>query len=141
MRSVRLGEPLELVALAHDPDDYPPRRDRPVPSTPEGVYDPPSSIVAISGPGLRMSWIVYRGPAEAVSFEPTQFKTWTDTRAWANSPWSPPWIIPEPPADGRWEAEAVFSQPGDYVLRAVASDGSLFTHRNVYVTVEPPGAG
>jgi hypothetical protein len=29
----------------------------------------------------------------------------------------------------------MFTQPGTYVLRAVASDGSLFTYDNVTVTV------
>ena len=47
--------------------------------------------------GLRFSWIVYRGNASAVTFTPDQMKTWTDTRAYANSPWSPPWTIPLPP--------------------------------------------
>ena len=134
-RSVRVGQALSLVAIASDPDGLPRRRDRRQPSSLEQLYRPPSSIVAISGPGLRMSWIVYRGPARDVAFEPTQFKTWTDTRVYGNSPWSPPWTIPEPPADGRWTAEAVFDEPGEYVLRAVASDGSLFTYRDVRVTV------
>jgi hypothetical protein len=35
-----------------------------------GVVSPPSSIVAQSGPGLRFSWIVYRGNAAAVTFTP-----------------------------------------------------------------------
>ena len=41
----------------------------------------------------------------------------------------------EPPADNRWVATATFSEPGTYVLRGVASDGSLFTYDNVTVTV------
>jgi hypothetical protein len=85
--------------------------------------------------GLRLSWIVYRGKASAVKFSPDQFKTWTDTRAWANSPWSPPFILPEPPQDGKWVTTVTFEEPGDYLLRAVASDGSLFTHENVTVSV------
>jgi hypothetical protein len=84
---------------------------------------------------LRLSWIVYRGKATAVAFTPEQMKTWTDTRAYANSPWSPPYAIPEPPADGRWAVQASFAEPGTYVLRAVASDGSLFTYDEVTVTV------
>jgi len=150
------------VALAGDPDNLPARRDgKPQPRHPgksgnEGsdkpasaraaspsaaanvpnlVYRPPSSIVPSSGPGLRLSWIVYRGKAGTVTFSPDQMKTWTDTRAWANSPWSPPFTIPEPPADGRWVTEVRFQEPGTYVLRAVASDGSLFTYQNVTVTV------
>jgi hypothetical protein len=99
------------------------------------VYRPPASIIPISGPGLRFSWIVYRGQASAVTFSPEQMKAWTDTRAWANSPWSPPFNIPEPPADGKWVTQVTFREPGVYVLRAVASDGSLFTYQNVTVTV------
>ena len=79
---------------------------------------------------------MYRGKAAAVTFTPDQMKTWTDTRAYANSPWSPPYIIPVPPADGKWTAQATFAEPGTYVLRAVASDGSVFTYENVTVTVK-----
>lgn len=136
-RRVRVGEPLRLAVHASDPDNYPPRSGRSLPRTPEQIYRPPSSIVAISGPGLRFSWSVYRGPAQAADFEPTQMKTYTDTRVYANSPWSPPFFIPEPPEDNRWQASVVFDQPGDYVLRGIASDGSLFTYRNVNVTVTP----
>jgi hypothetical protein len=164
-RSVKIGQPLTLVALAGDPDNLPARRDgKPQPrhpgeppieeakkaSVPRAapaaagaasanaatlVYRPPSSIVPSNGPGLRLSWIVYRGKASTVTFSPEQMKTWTDTRAWANSPWSPPFTIPEPPPDGKWVTQVTFQEPGTYVLRAVASDGSLFTYDNVTVTV------
>jgi len=142
-RSVKVGDPVSLVAVAKDPDNIPARRGAAKP-LPEGqtptisaaaLYRPPSSIVAQSGPGLRFSWIVYRGNAAAVTFTPDQMKTWTDTRAYANSPWSPPWTIPLPPADNKWQAEVTFSEPGTYVLRGVASDGSLFTYENVTVIV------
>ena len=112
------------------------RRRRPTRASPTLLYRPPSSIVPSSGPGLRLSWIVYRGKAAAVTFSPDQMKTWTDTRAYANSPWSPPYIIPVPPADGKWTAQATFTEPGTYVLRAVASDGAVFTYDNVTVTVK-----
>ena len=99
------------------------------------IYRPPSAIVPASGPGLRLSWMVYRGKAGNVTFTPDQMKTWTDTRAYANSPWSPPYTIPLPPPDGKFVAQATFAEPGTYVLRAVASDGSVFTYENVTVTV------
>jgi hypothetical protein len=159
-RSVGVGEPLTLVAVAGDPDNLPARRDgkpqpgvrvkpkegggqpsaqraaQPVPTNlAEGVYRPPSSTVPSSGPGLRLSWIVYRGKAATVTFSPEQMKTWTDSRAYANSPWSPPYIIPEPPPDGKWVVQTTFREPGTYVLRAVASDGSLFTYDDVTVSV------
>ena len=162
-RTVKVGEQLTLVALAGDPDNLPARRDgKPQPRHPGKaameeappkppqraaagnvaslVYRPPSSIVPSSGPGLRLSWIVFRGKAAAVTFSPDQMKTWTDTRAWANSPWSPPFNIPEPPPEGRWVTQVTFQEPGTYVLRAVASDGSLFTYQNVTVTVTPRSA-
>jgi len=148
-RSVKVGEQLTLVAFAKDPDNIPARRgggrgastaSQPNPAaTPATLanllYRPPSSIVPASGPGLRLSWIVYRGKAAVVTYSPEQMKTWTDTRAYANSPWSPPYEIPEPPADNTWVVRATFQEPGTYVLRAVASDGALFTYENVTVTV------
>lgn len=162
-RTVKVGQPLTLAAIAGDPDNLPARRDRkpqpgmrapqkpageggpspaarpgapaPAPDSAAVVYRPPVAVTASSGPGLRLSWIVYRGKASTVTFKPDQMKTWNDTRAYGNSPWSPPYIIPEPPADGRWTSDVVFSEPGTYVLRAVASDGSLFTYENVTVTV------
>ena len=133
-RTVRVGQPLSLAVRASDPDNLPPRR--PARRGSDGqVIRPPSSIVAISGPGLRFSWSIYRGPAAAATFEPVQFKTYTDTRMYANSPWSPPWEIPMPPEDGRWTAEVTFDEPGEYVLRGIASDGSMFTYQNLNVTV------
>jgi hypothetical protein len=100
------------------------------------IYRPPSAIVPSSGPGLRLSWIVYRGKAAAAAFTPDQTKTWTDTRAYGNSPWSPPYTVPLPPPDGRFVSQVAFSEPGTYVLRAVASDGSLFSYENITVTVK-----
>ena len=142
-RTVKVGEALALRAVAKDPDNTPARRGpakppaegQPATISAAALYRPPSSIVAQSGPGLRFSWIVYRGDAKAVTFTPEQMKTWTDTRAYANSPWSPPWTIPLPPPDNTWMVEAKFSEPGTYVLRAVASDGSLFTYENVTIVV------
>lgn len=156
-RAVKVGEPIELAAIAGDPDNLPARRDGkpqpgveptkiaaaakprpgPPPNSPAVVYRPPVAVVASAGPGLAMSWIVYRGSAEAVKFSPDQMKTWMDTRAYANSRWSPPYVIPEPPQGGRWTTTVTFSKPGTYVLRAVASDGSLFTYDNLTVKVTP----
>jgi autonomous glycyl radical cofactor GrcA len=150
-RSVKVGEPLTLVAVAKDPDNLPARRELSggargqagprggQPTSPAAAVNPAirptSSLAARSGPGLRLSWIVYRGAASTVTFSPDQMKTWMDTRVYANSPWSPPYLIPEPPRDGKWVVSATFTEPGTYVLRAVASDGSLFTYENVTVTV------
>jgi len=134
-RTVQVGQALSLAVRASDPDNLPARRDRPLPTTTDQLYRTPSSIVVSSGPGLRFSWTVYRGPAKYASFEPVQFKTYTDSRMYANSPWSPPFTIPMPPEDGRWTAEVTFDEPGEYVLRGIASDGSMFTYQNINVTV------
>jgi len=148
-RTIKVGEPLALVAYASDPDNLPARRDpkaqpaagnvvnaNNVASAAAVLYRPPSSLVPASGPGLRLSWIVYRGNAADVTFDPEQMKTWTDTRAYANSPWSPPYLIPEPPSGNTWKVQATFDEPRTYVLRAVTSDGAVFTYENVTVTVE-----
>ena len=134
-RTVRVGEPVTLVAYANDPDDYPPRSGRRLPENTEELYRPATGVVVQGAPGLRMHWMVYRGPASAVTFDPVQMKTWMDSRVYANSPWSPPFVLPEVPEDNRWLARATFSEPGEYTLRAVASDGSQFTYENVTVTV------
>jgi hypothetical protein len=136
-RSVRVGEAVTLVARSHDPDQYPPRSNRRLPQTLEELYSPPTGVVVQGAPGLRMSWMVYRGPARHVTFSPTQLKTWMDSRVYGNSGWSPPYVLPEVPPDGRWEAQATFSEAGEYVLRAVASDGSMFSYRDVTVAVSP----
>jgi hypothetical protein len=134
-RAVKVGQALDLVAVASDPDNYPPRRDGRAPSTPEQLYRAPSSIVVISGPGVRFSWTVFRGREQYVTFDPVQFKTYTDSRVYANSPWSPPYAIPPVPEDNRWVSKAFFQEPGEYILRGIASDGSMFTYRNINVTV------
>ena len=62
-------------------------------------------------------------------------KTYMDSRVYANSPWSPPFTIPLPPEGNRWSSQVTFDTPGEYVLRGIASDGSMFTYQNVTVTV------
>ena len=137
-RTVRVGEPLELVVYADDPDNYPPRSARSrAPETLDQLYRPPGGVVVQSGPGLRFSWMIYRGGEDHTVFNPVQMKTWMDSRVWANSPWSSPFIIPEPPEDRKWMTEVTFDEPGDYVLRGVASDGSHFSYQNVNVRVTP----
>ena len=127
-----MGQPAGGRAQTSAPREGQPNSQLP-PSDP--AYRPTSSLAARSGPGLRLSWIVYRGQAVKVTFSPDQMKTWMDTRVYSNSPWSPPYVIPVPPPDNKWIVQATFQEPGTYVLRAVASDGSLFTYENVTVSV------
>ncbi len=145
-RRVRVGEPLPLVVFASDEDGIPsstkagvtlrPRAPRGPRSQRHPAYRPPQQIVPGNSNGLRLSWFVYRGSG-AVAFDPVQMKVWQDTRPYANSPWAPPFEIPPVPPDGKWEAVATFDEPGTYVLRALASDGALFTAEDVVVTVTP----
>ena len=143
-RRVRVGEPVRLVAFSEDPDNFPPRSESSrVPTTLDQLYSTRGvgSVVVSGAPGLRLTWIVYRGPADQVSFEPEQQKGWMDSRAWANSPWSPPYVLPEVPPDNKWVSEVTFQEPGEYVLRAIASDGSHFTYENVMVEVTTADGG
>lgn len=144
-RRVRVGEALPLVAFATDADGIPSSTKAGVtlrPSAPRTrsgrhpAYRPPQQVVPGNPNGLRLSWFVYRGSG-TVTFEPVQMKVWQDTRPYANSPWSPPFEIPPVPPDGKWEAVATFEEPGTYVLRALASDGALFTAQDIVVTVTP----
>ena len=110
---------------------------------------PPTRITVQKVNGLFMSWFLYRaeegagagagagdaGAAGAVTFDPPQIKVWEDTRAGANSPWSPLWVAPEPPEDGRWTVKVTFDRPGTYLLRGRADDGGLLTDVEVTVVV------
>ncbi len=138
-RRVRVGQPLRLVAFASD-DGIPSGTYEPPavePGKPHPAYRAPRQIVPGNPPGLRFAWIVYRGDASKVRFYPEQLKMWQDTRVYANSPWSFPYLIPPVPEDGRWETAVAFDEPGTYVLRAMAGDSALTTSRNFMITVTP----
>ena len=69
--------------------------------------------------GVVIRWILYRGPASAkVQFDPD----------------SSPAVYGRPVTS---ETKVSFSQPGDYRVRAIASDGSLFSTYDVEVKVNP----
>ena len=148
-RSVRVGEPLTLVAVVVD-DGVPKPRVRGqagaatrAPQTtnviPEGTnpaYVPPRRSTVGKSVGLHLGWYLYRG-AGKVTFDSAQIKVWEDTRAGANSPWAPLWQAPPAPPDGKWTSLATFHEPGTYVLRARADDGALAADRELTVTVTP----
>lgn len=126
-REVAVGEPLELVAVVTD-DGMP----RPRTLMQTGQVTPDSSS------GLWQAWFVYRGPGEAVAFEPLQPSVWEDMRPASeggNSNWSLGWEVPPAPPDDRWESTATFDAPGTYVLRAWADDGGLMSHDDITVVV------
>jgi hypothetical protein len=98
------------------------------------AYNPPSRITVGKANGLHLSWFVYRGAAK-VTFDPPQVEVWENTRTGGNSPWAPLWQPPALPADNKWTAQAVFAEPGTYVLRARADDGALYADEDITVTV------
>jgi hypothetical protein len=158
--TVKVGVPVDLVAVVTD-DGVPKRpefgafggagsavgRAATVPTDPAQaaqlaqrlrglVLGPPACVTVGKNVGLHLSWFHYRGPSNApVTFTPMQIKTWEDTRAGTNSPWAPIWLAPPIPADGRISAKATFSEPGTYILRALADDGALTTGENLTITV------
>jgi hypothetical protein len=144
-----VGKPARLVA--HVTDDGLPRAGRGrLPVTTEGELDyeravqsVPSRITVNKISGLHLTWFVYRAPEEIkgnppVSFDPPQVHPWEDTRPYSNSPWASFWVPPTAPGDNRWITEAVFDQPGTYVLKGRADDGGLFTDEMVTVEVSGP---
>jgi hypothetical protein len=146
-RSVRTGQPLPLVAWVTDDGVPKPRSVGPDQTTTavrraeaEGrrglnpALIPPRQNTVGKRVGLHLAWFVYRGSGK-VSFDPPQIRVWEDTRTGANSPWAPLWVLPAPPKDGKWVAQATFEEPGTYVLRARADDGALVADEDLTVTV------
>ena len=112
-RTVRVGEELTLSAVIAD----------------DGVPLPPTDeALRNSRSGLSLTWFVYRGPGDAVTFDPAQ----------PVFPYFLPGPDPPPPvpADGRIDVRARFSRPGKYVLRAMALDGVLWSTQDITVTVD-----
>ena len=156
-RSVRAGRPILLVSDMKDDGIPKPRGEgfagSAVGSTarldavaattqsenltrPNRAMQPPSRVTVGKNVGLHVSWFVYRGPAGAtVTFDPPQVKAWEDTRAGANSPWAPIWSAPALPPDGKQPVQVTFSEPGTYVLRALADDGALTAYDEVTIVV------
>jgi hypothetical protein len=99
---------------------------------------PPIQVTVGSATGLWTACYLYRSNGSTkVHFSPDQPKTWEDTRAGANSQWSPLWQAPPQPADGKWAVQVTFDEPGTYVLRWHASDGALWADEDITVTVTP----
>jgi hypothetical protein len=125
--SAKVGAQVTLNAVATD-DGKP--NPRPLPA----FFVGQSAFVPNSATGLRLSWFKYRGPGK-VEFDPPQTKVWEDRRDGGNSPWSAGWKTPPAPPENRWTARATFSEPGTYVVRALAHDGGLIDYGDVTVTV------
>ena len=123
----RVGEPVALAAIATD-DGKPNKRN--MPPALGGNY-----ILPQTANGLRLSFFVYRGAGNAVTFDPPQVEVWEDTRDGGRSPWSAGFVVPPIPEGNRWQARATFAEPGTYVIRALAHDGGLFSSQDITVTV------
>lgn len=119
-RTVTLPDPLEVAVVTGDDGIPPPneslarRTMRPGPKT-QAIIDARRAAVT----GLAVTWLHYRGPG-AVTFDPQ---------------------VQEIGDDGRAATLARFSEPGTYVLQAVADDTVFLTPANVTVTVNPAPAG
>jgi hypothetical protein len=130
-RNATVGQPVVLTAVATD-DGMP--TPRPL-KLPEGRIFGNGRGTPGSATGLRLTWFVYRG-AGKVRFDPPQITAWEDYREGRNSPWSTGWSTPPVPPEGKWTVRATFSEPGTYVLRALAHDGGLGTPEDITFVVK-----
>ena len=126
-RRVSVGESVDFSAISTD-DGLPPTR--PLPNIPFSFRVTPDSAS-----GLRVSWFVYRGSGNDVTFTPNQISVWEDMRDGANSAWASGGAAPDAPPEDRWKASATFAEPGTYVIRTWADDGGLMSFEDVTVVV------
>jgi hypothetical protein len=113
-RSIATGSTLMLDAFVID-DGKPTNRPSQSGSSAR-VEGPLTQAVVRLDRGVRLGviWVVYRGDAKAVTFEPRKI----------------------PVTDGKASTKVKFSAPGTYVLRAYADDGILVSAADVTVTVK-----
>jgi hypothetical protein len=133
-RSATVGKPITLTAFASD-DGLPLKR-RPSISANFRPGQRRSPSTPNTANGLRLSWFVYRGAGQ-VDFDPPQIEVWEDYRDGRNSPWSSDWEVPPVPPDGKWVVQATFSEPGTFILRAIAHDGGLGSTQDISIVVNP----
>ncbi len=116
VESIMMPSAATLIASVAD-DGFPPPAPRrsPRPESPEqAIANAPLPARPRPPQGLSVKWFEYRGPGR-VQFSPDGYQSVTN--------------------GGSVTAHATFSQPGTYVLRAVASDSMMETSENVTVTV------
>jgi hypothetical protein len=113
-RTISTGATLALDAFVID-DGKPTNRPSQSGSSAR-VESPLTQAVVRMDRGVRLGviWVVYRGDAKAVTFEPRKI----------------------PVADGKASTTVKFSAPGTYVLRAYADDGILVSAADVTVNVK-----
>jgi hypothetical protein len=112
-RTVAAGTPLALDAFVVD-DGRPSNRPSQSGSNAR-VEGPLTQAVVRLDRGVRLGvvWVVYRGDAKAVQFDPRKI----------------------PVVDGKASTKVTFSAPGTYTLRAYADDGIFVAAADVQVTV------
>jgi len=120
--TANVGQPLKLIANATDDGIPKPRRSSAAGRSGQGSAPvvPPNAVLSPRATlGLRIRWELYRAPSPGakVTLEPDS------NRAVIGG------------TSSNLETEAVFSAPGTYWLRAVASDGMLETPYDLNVTV------
>ena len=116
--SVSVGEPVKITASITDdglpkPREVTERRPTTTPTDATRIQQQTNSNAPQRPRGLNVSWMQIRGPAK-VALEPAGAT---------------------PVAEGKGSVTARFPQPGTYVLRATANDGSLSTKADVTITV------
>ena len=137
LSSVAVGQPVTLTARVTDDElpnpvperdpDAPRRRRDPALVPPDDAPAIPDNIPQYSKPNpprnnLALLWRVFRGPADA-EFEPDGYQKWE--KGMEGDGWT----------SGTFETNVTFSEPGDYTLRAFASDAMLISHGIVSITV------
>ncbi len=116
---VTLPDTLEVAVIVGDDGIPPPnprlaeRNARRGPKS-QAVIDPRRAATT----GLAVTWVHWRGPGE-VTFDPQ---------------------VPEIGEGGRAVTRVSFSEPGNYVLQAVADDTVFTSPINISVTVHPPAS-
>lgn len=114
--TITLPGPATLRALVRD-DGLPRRPEAERPASPNAA---PTGGGRMRG--LHVNWVHYRGPGR-VRFEPSRSPVPTDGK---------------PVTDVEVVTTASFSEPGTFMLRAVADDGSWFSTAEVTVNVVGP---
>jgi len=123
-RTVTLPETLTLTVLVTDDGhpSAPPRRAGAATAAGgvalgPGRENPVTQAVVRLDPGVKLgvTWVLYRGETESVSFQPMRVAV----------------------VDGKATTNVSFQKPGAYRLRAYADDGVLLTPLDVNVTVQP----
>jgi hypothetical protein len=115
VRDVTVAQPLTIVAGVTDDGLPKPRAAIQRTNTADAARIQQQTNSSATGQrrGLTMSWMQLRGPAKAVLEG----------------------AGPASPTDGKASLVARFSQPGTYVLRAIANDGALSTTTDVTIVV------